>query len=455
MSIYKACDIRGKFGTELCVEHAERLGQAITALKGAGRILVGGDGRISTPDLKEALVESLLARGWEVIDLGLAPTPLFYFARRQLGIELGVMVTASHNPALDNGFKLTLGPMPVTVEEMAEIERQMEAAGATTDAPAGQGKYTRVDLLDAYLEFLAAHIPDLSGMRVVIDCASGMGGLVARAVWEKTGADVRYLLEAVDGNFPAHAPNPAEAKNLALLAEQVTAAGADLGVAYDGDADRVAFVDERGQAVTGDQAVVLFAQEMLRGGPETVIYDQKCSRIVADAIRAAGGEPVRELSGHTYIKRAFLERRAVYAGELSGHHFLREVEGDDAPAASLVFARLVKDSGAALSRLLTGIPSYPITPDLRLPMPAAEIRVLIDRLEASLSGEAVIERGDGLRIEYADGWALVRPSVTEPVVTLRFEGVTPAALERIMRRVGEAAPVLSGIGAQGTGVPSV
>jgi phosphomannomutase/phosphoglucomutase len=189
---------------------------------------------------------------------------------------------------------------------------------------------------------------------------------------------------------------------------------------------------------------VLFAREALKSGPAVVVYDQKCSRIVPDAIRAAGGTPVMELSGHTYIKRAFLEREAIYAGELSGHHFLRAVHGDDALAASLFFARLVKDSGMLLSHLVEQIPSYPITPDLRLPMPAPEVERLIERLEDALRNEATVTHSDGLRIEYEDGWALVRPSVTEPVITLRIEGVSQAALERIVRRLEEAAPELRG-----------
>jgi phosphomannomutase / phosphoglucomutase len=454
MSIYKACDIRGKYGAELRLDHAARLGRAISALRPAGTILVAGDGRLSTPALQAALISSLLEAGWQVVDLGCVPTPLFYFARRQLGLDLGVMVTASHNPARDNGFKLTLGPLPVTTAEMAEVERLMEADDLGVAPAAGQGALQVVDLNAAYLAFLAAHIPDLRGMRIVVDCANGMAAPFARPLWERSGAEMLYLLDRVDGSFPAHAPNPAEAANLALLQEQVIAAGADLGVAYDGDADRVAFVDERGAALSGDQAVVLFSREALRDGPQTIIYDQKCSRVVADSIHALGGVARRELSGHTYIKRAFLQHQAAYAGELSGHHFLREVEGDDALAASLIFARLLKASGKPLSQLAATIPAYPITPDLRIPMPAAEIAGLLAVLETGLSGEAEITRSDGLRIEYPDGWALIRPSVTEPVVTLRFEGTSQAALERILRRVSAFSPALSALAPQGTGVPS-
>lgn len=443
MSIYKACDIRGKFGSELQVDHAAKLAAAIRKLQGPVSVVIGGDGRLSTPMLKQALADNLLSCGMDVVDLGMVPTPLFYFARRFLGIDTGVMVTASHNPAGDNGFKLTLGRLPVTTQEMEAVKDLMEA-GTVQPARGKPGAYRQVNLLDAYLEFLSPHIPDLNGYKVVVDCSNGMSGLVARQIWQKTGAEVTLLLEEVDGRFPAHAPNPAEVKNLSLLQRKVPELRADLGVAYDGDADRVVFVDESGSPVSSDRTIVLFARDALRDGPQTIVYDQKCSLIVADTVRALGGEPVMQPSGHTFIKRAFLERDAIYAGELSGHHFFRSVHGDDALAASLFFARMVKDSGTTLSRLVGAIPTYPITPDLRIPMGPREILALIDRLESELRGEARVSRGDGLRIEFPDGWGLVRPSVTEPVITMRFEGTTDAALNRILEHIQAIAPELRG-----------
>ena len=332
MSIYKSCDIRGRFCSELTLAHARRLGTAIRLLKGRGEVLVGGDGRNSTPQLKAALIESLKQAGCDVADLGQVSTPLFYFARRILGIEVGVMVTASHNPAADNGFKLTLGPLPVTVAEMRHLAVLMEF---DSEAPMSEaGKIRRVDVEPEYRAFLGNFAPELQGMRIVVDCAHGMAGPYAARAWAQTGAQVELLFSDVDGSFPAHPPNPAEAKNLLELSRAVVESGADLGVAYDGDGDRVAFVDADGAPVPNDKVIVLFAREVLRWGAETVVYDQKCSRVVADEIRALGGTAVRELSGHTHIKRTFIELGAVYAGELSGHHFLRSVHGDDGMAAS-------------------------------------------------------------------------------------------------------------------------
>lgn len=440
MSIYKACDIRGRLGDELRVEHAARLGDAVVLLKGPVPVLVAGDGRSSTPELKNRLVERLVRAGCRVFDLGAAPTPLFYFARSRLSVDVGVMVTASHNPASDNGFKITLGPLPVTEEDLQQLAGLMESS-ESPPATAG-GSYQSLNLLPDYIDFLCSAAPSLEGVKVVVDCAGGMACLAAHPLWAATGAQVNFLLDQVDPFFSAHAPNPAEIKNLGLLQQEVRAQGADLGVAYDGDADRVVFVDESGQPVTGDQAIVLFARDVLRGAPETVIYDQKCSRAVPEAVKALGGQAILERSGHTYIKRAFLQRAAAYAGEMSGHHFFREIQGDDGLYASLRFARLLQASGLPLSALAAGVPSYPITPDIRVPMSADEIDRVLEVLRTGLVAEASVSQLDGLRIEFADGWGLVRRSVTESVLTLRFEGAHPAALQRILQRVAYLCPLL-------------
>jgi phosphomannomutase/phosphoglucomutase len=217
-----------------------------------------------------------------------------------------------------------------------------------------------------------------------------------------------------------------------------------MGAAYDGDGDRVAFVDETGQPVPNDKIIVLFARYALRDGPSPIVYDQKCSRLVPDTIRSLGGRPVMELSGHTFIKRAFMTQNAAYAGELSGHHFFHALGGDDGLAASLLLAGVVRESGQALSALAAEIQAYPITPDLRLPMDPAGVQEVLAGLERGLGGEARLTKTDGLRLELEDGWGLVRPSVTEPLITLRFEGVDQAALRRLLEKVEAAAPRLRG-----------
>jgi phosphomannomutase/phosphoglucomutase len=443
MSIYIACDIRGRFGTELTVQHAERLAVALTHLYPRGPILVGGDGRLSTPVLKDTLIQTLLRLGWNVVDLGRVSTPLFYFARKSLELDMGIMVTASHNPAHDNGFKLTLGALPVTDEDVALVAEVMESSLSLEHHP--NGSIQQLDMVNDYVKFLYTLAPDLTGLKVVVDCSNGMGGQAARRVWEKTGAEVTCLLEEVDGHFSSHAPNPADAKNLALLSQAVIKQTAHLGIAFDGDADRVAFVDENGKMVSSDAVIVLYIRDMLRGGKQTIVFDQKCSRIVPETIRQLGGTPVMERSGHTYIKRAYMKLNAIYAGELSGHHFLRAAGGDDGIASSLFFARLLKESNQPLSQLVAGIPTYAITPDLRIPMSAENIQCLIIDLKRALGAEASLNTLDGLRVEFPDGWGLVRASVTEPVLTLRFEGVNERALHRIQSRFEAGSSLLKGM----------
>ena len=405
-------------------------------------MLIGGDGRETTPLLKDALIESLRQAGCNVLDIGIVPTPAFYFARFSLGIEAGVQVTASHNPAGDNGFKITLGVLPITPDEMLELAAWMEGDAVLSATQAGE--VTHQDILPGYLASLEPFLPDLQGLRIVLDCANGTAGLVARYLWKKTGAQVTYLLDEIDGRFPVHPPNPAQEKNLELLKQTVLEETADLGVAYDGDADRAAFVDENGATVGNDKVIVLFAVDALKDGPETIIYDQKCSRIVADMVLAKGGYPLRELSGHTFIKRAFIEQQAAYAGELSGHHFFRQIGRDDGLFASLILACLIRQSRKPLSRLVQDIPSYPITPDLRLPMAAEDIQQLLIDLEINMTGQVEIQKTDGIRLEFDRGWALVRPSVTEPLVTLRFEALDSASLEAMMSNVEKASPLLAG-----------
>ncbi len=441
MSIFKACDIRAAYGEELKDHHATDLGYAIADRQGPVEVVVAGDGRKSTPRLKSLLVEALVSGGCRVIDLGMVPTPAMYFARQQLGIATGVMVTASHNPPDHNGFKLALGEWPITEDEIAELKYLMERG---SHLPAPMGSVSSFDILPDYLSFATAQLEPCSGLRVVVDYGNGVGALVGPLLWQAAGADVVPLFDTVDGSFPNRSPNPAVAANLTVLCEAVERHGADLGVAYDGDADRVAFVDDGGGVVSSDKIIALFATELLREGPGVVVFDQKCSRIVAQQVKALGGEPVMEKSGHTFIKTTFKKRNAVYAGELSGHHFFRQLpQGDDGVFASLFFAGRLAGSKMPLSALAAALPTYPITPDIRLPVAPGEADAILADLAGALAGEAQLVELDGVRAEFPDGWGLARKSVTEPLVTLRFEGDDRAALERIVVRF-EAAPALAG-----------
>jgi len=444
MSIYKQCDIRGSYNTELLDTHAERLGQAIAIIHGKITVAVGGDGRLSTPTLKSRLINSLLENGCHVVDLGILPTPVFYFALRQCAIQAGVMVTASHNPAQDNGFKMIFGPFPVTPEEMAHFASLMEnpnlAASSIHPKP---GNLTSIDVLPEYILFAKQFTPNLTGMKVVLDCGNGMAGLAARKIWEATGADLVVLYEELDGNFPNHPANPAKEKNLKALQSAVLELNADYGAAFDGDADRVAFVDNRGRPLSNDKAIVLFSQQALKSEPAPIVYDQKCSLIVSETIQSLHGKPILERSGHTFIKSTFLREDAPYAGEISGHHFFRQIHGDDGMIASLLMASWIKENGQTLAQLADQIPAYPITPDIRLELDSNTARKVLRDLENALAGEANLNTRDGVRAEWQDGWGIARLSVTEPAITMRFEGKTIPALYRIIHRFQEIVPIIA------------
>ena len=441
--VFKACDIRGEFGVGLDIDLADRLGRALAAPGVRPSVLVCGDGRLSTPVLKSTLVASLCRAGAHVLDGGVAPTPAFHHARRKLGVDLGVMVTASHNPAADNGFKVAVGALPPTVADMLRLRGAVEADPARpAEAPGTVGV---IEVLGSYCADVLVRAATLTGLRVALDCSSGVLGPIAAGVWRALGAEVIAVNEMVDGAFPAHPPNPAVAANLTQLQDLVLGVGADLGAAYDGDGDRVAFVDGRGRVVASDAAIVLMARAALRESPgAAVIYDQKCSDVVREEIARAGGSPVMERSGYAFIKSSLLAHRAAYAGELSGHHFFLDVEGDDALLASLRFAAEVYGSGAGLDRIVDEIPHYPGTPDLRVPCDEGMAERVLEGLRTGLRSCAALSELDGVRARFEDGWGMARRSVTEPVLTLRFEGRTEEALERVREEFRTAAPDLVG-----------
>jgi phosphomannomutase/phosphoglucomutase len=444
MSIYKACDIRGEFGKELTVEHASALGHALAVHANPESVLVGGDGRLSTPFLKDALISALVECGVNVLDLGAVATPVFYYARRKLGISVGVMVTASHNPASDNGFKIALGALPIGEDELAEIRRLMESR-ARPEHPR-HGHVIPVSVTDEYAAFVESLFSqNRRRFKIVVDSGNGMLGPLAPRLILSLGYDLVELFGDVDGHFPNHPPNPASAANLKALSEQVRSTSADLGVAYDGDGDRVAFVDERGEPVDNDRIIVLFARGALTASPGgTIVFDQKCSDVVREEITRDGGIPRMEKSGHTFIKKTFLETHAAYAGELSGHHFFPDMGGDDALVASLKMAVLVQSSGEPLSHLVGHIPHYAITPEIRLRVTPEQTDAIIAAIRNDLRGAIEKSEMDGVRVRFQDGWGIVRASVTEPAITLRFEGHTPEALARIKTEFARAAPQLAG-----------
>ncbi|NLG49500.1 MAG: phosphomannomutase/phosphoglucomutase [Chloroflexi bacterium] len=450
MSIFKSCDIRGVYGSELTEDTAYRLGRAVGSRMSGQHIIVGGDLRTSTPALKQALIDGLLQSGAHVVDIGIVPTPAFYYAKKAWAALGGVMVTASHNPARYNGFKLMLGDLPITPEALQALARQMQAG----DFAQGQGTYRREDILPAYQRALVEAFPALKPRRVVVDAGNGCFWSVAPAVLRATGQQVTELYCTPDGSFPNRSPNPAVPEHLQALQAAVTQAGADFGAAYDGDGDRVIFVDGRGRVQPADRTLVLFIRYLLRQHPgAAVVYDLKSSSVVPDEVQAAGGQPLREKSGHAFIKARLLTERAILGGEISGHYFFGALGGDDALYATLLLLQVLDDLGVSFAEAMDTVPVYPITPDLRLPCPKERAQRILDELAATFA-EYPIDTLDGVRVQFPDGWALARLSVTEPLLTLRFEAHSQETLQEIQAQVLRRSPLLAELYAEQKYPPS-
>ncbi len=438
MSIFKSCDIRGVYGPELDEGTAYRLGRAVGTRMRGQRIVVAGDLRLSTPPLKAALTNGLYVSGAHIVDLGVIPTPAFYFGKRELKAPGGIMVTASHNPAEYNGFKLVLGDLPIQPQDLQELAREMREGEFSTQ----EGTYHQQGILEVYTEHLLSAFPDLRPHRIVVDAGNGSMGPVAPDVLRRAGQRVIELYCEPDGSFPHRDPNPAVPQHLHDLSQKVLKTEAELGAAYDGDGDRVVFVNERGETQPAEGVLALFIRHLLPQYPGAkVVYDLKSSSVVEEETRAAGGRPIMEKSGHAFIKRRLMEEEALLGGEVSGHYFFAQMRGDDALYATLLSLKILDDCEVSLGQALDSVSTYPITPDIRLPCPPEKAQCIIEQLEAAFS-EHPLDTLDGVRIQFPHGWALARLSVTEPVITLRFEAHSEGELQEIKHQVRQASPLL-------------
>ncbi|MBC7218093.1 MAG: phosphomannomutase/phosphoglucomutase [Candidatus Caldatribacterium sp.] len=438
MSIFKDCDIRGTVPGEITEEVAYAIGRAFaSSFPQETSFVVGGDVRTHTPLLKKALIQGLTDSGGNVSDLGIVPTPLFYFAIDHLRAEAGIMVTASHNPPQYNGFKIGFLHRPPIPEDFTLLEERIKK-GEFRKSP--KGSVVPLQLEEAYLDFLTSRVPKpLRPLKVVVDCGNGCYSYLAPRFLRSLGCEVFELFCSFDGTFPNRPPNPAQAKNLKALSEKVREAGADAGLAFDGDGDRVVFAADDGRILTGEEGMIFFIRRYFAPlpGEKKFVYDLKCSSVVPEEIRRARGIPIPERSGHAYIKRRLLEEDAVMAGEISGHYFFRELRRDDGLYAACLFLHLLSQSAEPLSRTVATFPKSYITPDIRIPRENREN--LLALLEEKVA-TGKISRLDGLRVEWEDGWALVRKSVTEPVYTLRFEGKSPRDIPELVHRLLGAFP---------------
>lgn len=443
---FKECDIRGPYPNQVDEELAYRLGLAVAAKVPGQPVVVAGDVRFSTPPLKARLLEGLRDGGAVALDCGSLPTPGYYFARRYLGVQAGIMVTASHSPADYNGFKPIIGPLPITPGELRSLFELVQ--NPPPAKPGGAVKDKGKSVWRAYRDWLLARGREMLGagarkLAIVVDCGNGSFSDLACEVLAEIGLHVTPLFCKPDGRFPNRSPDVSRPEALQVLGQAVRETGANLGVAFDGDGDRVAFTDETGTVIGPDVFVPLLAADALRRlGPGPVVLDIKLSRAADEVVRQARGTPLRERSGHTFMKTRVIREKAVLGGEGSGHVFFRELQGgDDALYAAMVMVRLLAETGQPLSALAASVPRYVLTRDIRVPF-EGDTGALIDRLASAAAEEARIERIDGVKAHYTDGWALARASVTEPAITMRFEAATRDALRDIIQRFLQPAPEL-------------
>ncbi len=439
--IFREYDIRGRVGEDLTAETVVSIGRGFgtyAARKGVAKLMLGRDCRLSSPSFRNALVEGLLSSGVDVVDVGVCPTPLLYFSIVRYGADGGAMITGSHNPPEFNGFKLCIGDVTLYGDMIQEIRRIVEHGDFAT----GRGRESRRDVVPDYREYVRSNISIPRRLRVVVDAGNGTASPVAPPLFRDLGMEVVELFCEMDGRFPNHFPDPTVPENLRSLIEAVRESGADVGVAYDGDADRIGAVNEKGEVLYGDYLLLLFAREILRRKPgATVISEVKASQNLYDDIARHGGRPVMWKAGHSLIKKKMKEESAEVAGEMSGHIFFadRYLGFDDAIYASARLFEIVARSDRPLSGMLSDLPPVMATPEIRIDCPDERKFRIADRVAEIVRPKArdVIEV-DGVRALFDGGWGLVRASNTQPVLVLRFEGKDREAVERI-RAVMEGA----------------
>jgi phosphomannomutase/phosphoglucomutase len=432
--VFKAYDIRGVVDKTLTVEAVETIGRAIGAEAVARRqtaVTIGRDGRASGPPLSTALARGLRASGVDVIDVGMVATPMLYFAAYELNTLSGVMVTGSHNPPEYNGLKMMLGGDTLAGEAIQALRTRIERGELTH----GNGGYRQHDIREAYLHRITGDIKLARPMRIAIDCGNGVAGAYAPELYRRLGCEVQELFCEVDSGFPNHHPDPSQPKNLQDLIAALKSGQAEIGLAFDGDGDRLGVVTKSGRIIYPDRQLMLFAADVLARNPGAeIIFDVKSTRHLFQWIRDHGGRPLMWKTGHSFIKAKLKETGAPLAGEMSGHIFFKErwYGFDDALYAG---ARLLEilSKVADLSAALESLPDAVSTPELHVHTAEGENYALMDALKthATFAGATEIITIDGMRVEYADGFGLARPSNTTPVIVLRFEAETETALNRI------------------------
>lgn len=433
-SIFRAYDIRGIVPETLTAETAYWIGRAIgtqSLAQGEPHVSVGRDGRLSGPELVAQLIQGIAESGCHVSDVGMVPTGALYFAANVLQGKSGVMLTGSHNPANYNGFKIIIAGDTLANEQIQKLYERIR----DNDLASGQGTIEKVDILSQYDAYIQKDIAVPRKLKVVVDCGNGVGGVIAPQLIEKLNCEVIPLFCDVDGNFPNHHPDPGKLENLEDLIAKVKETGADLGLAFDGDADRVGVVTNAGNVVYPDRLLMLFAQDVLSRNPGAdIIYDVKCSRRLKAQIEGNKGRPVMYKTGHSLIKKKMKETGALLAGEMSGHVFFKErwFGFDDGIYAAARLLEILSQKAQNAEEVFAGFPNDVSTPEININVTEDSKFSIIDALQQNAEwGDASLNTIDGVRVDYPNGWGLVRASNTTPVLVLRFEAENDAELERI------------------------
>ena len=424
--IFRQYDIRGVVDADLTVEAARAIGGAYAALmleRGvAGEVAVGRDNRPSGDKLRDALVEGLTAAGVSVVDIGVVPTPVLYWSLHHLPVIGGIQITGSHNPPEYNGFKLCLGTESVHGHDLQHLLELIRSDAA----PMGQGAVRHASLIDRYVADVVERTGPLARpMKIVYDCGNGAAALAAPQLMRALGVDATGLFTESDGTFPNHHPDPTVPENLQDLIAAVQREGAEMGVAFDGDADRIGLVDDQGRIIWGDHILILYARDVLErtGTGQSIIFDVKCSQALTDEITRAGGTPVMWKTGHSLIKDKMKEQHAPLAGEMSGHMFFTEgfYGHDDALYGAARLLRIVAASGRTVRELLADVPAFVSTPEIRVECGDERKFDLVERAVAHFRSLYDVIDVDGVRVLFGDGWGLIRASNTQPILVTRYE----------------------------------
>ena len=433
-SIFRAYDIRGVVPQTLTAETAYWIGRAIGAeslAKNEPHVSVGRDGRLSGPELVERLIQGVADSGCKVSDVGLVPTPALYYAANVLAGKSGVMLTGSHNPSNYNGFKIVIAGDTLANEQIQALHTRLK----TNDLSWGEGNIERVDILSRYADVITQDIKLVKRLKVVVDCGNGAAGVIAPQLIEALGCEVIPLFCEVDGNFPNHHPDPGKPENLVDLIAKVKETNADIGLAFDGDGDRMGVVTNTGTMVFPDRLLMLFARDVLERNPAAeIIFDVKCTRRLAPWIEECGGRPLMWKTGHSLIKKKMKETGALLAGEMSGHIFFKErwFGFDDGIYSAARLLEILSKRQETAEELFETFPNDISTPEINIDVTDESKFSIIEALHDAQWGDAAeLTSIDGVRVDYAHGWGLVRASNTTPVLVLRFEAQTEAELQRI------------------------